>query len=302
MSTDAFEVLGIGRDGATENDLKKAYAAKLKQTRPAQDREGFIELRDAYEKARQYIRNAKPPGNLVTSVKGSYKTDVDLEDEISNIIEIELNFLSSQILTSPAIRVLKKIEILVADPWQWQRMENWLQVLDDADLRTIDDLQEFDALLLSYICQESGVEERSNPLVKPWMSHQLIELFDRRFGWVRNSGSDFLQTRELDWFRSLNPVHMPPAFAASIVPSAQSNDVEPPASKTSDRPWFLGSPVILSVVFVVFKILMYHTPPSTSDVSGTWSIGHSAVVDGQGCQWVPKLPGQESRRIKIPCP
>jgi len=47
-SSDAFELLGLKRNSATLSDVKKAYAKKLKLTRPDDDPEGFMRLRDAF--------------------------------------------------------------------------------------------------------------------------------------------------------------------------------------------------------------------------------------------------------------
>jgi hypothetical protein len=41
----------VDSDKVTERDVKKAYAKKLKITRPDRDPEGFKALRDAYEQA-----------------------------------------------------------------------------------------------------------------------------------------------------------------------------------------------------------------------------------------------------------
>ena len=55
-SHDPFTLLGLERRTATERDVKTAYAAKLKQIRPEDDREGFMALRAAFEQARSMAR------------------------------------------------------------------------------------------------------------------------------------------------------------------------------------------------------------------------------------------------------
>lgn len=55
-SDDPFKILGLERKGATEADLKRAYAKKLKTTRPEDDREGFMALREALEQAKNQLK------------------------------------------------------------------------------------------------------------------------------------------------------------------------------------------------------------------------------------------------------
>ena len=45
-----WEVLGIDPT-PDEREIKRAYAKQLKQTRPDEDKEGFLRLRAAYERA-----------------------------------------------------------------------------------------------------------------------------------------------------------------------------------------------------------------------------------------------------------
>lgn len=54
-SIEAFAILGISPQGATSKTIKKAYALKLKQTRPDEDPEGFMALRAAYDQALKYL-------------------------------------------------------------------------------------------------------------------------------------------------------------------------------------------------------------------------------------------------------
>lgn len=54
--TDPFKVLGLKSTDASEADVKRAYAKRLKQTRPDDDPEGFMELRNAFTHARNIAR------------------------------------------------------------------------------------------------------------------------------------------------------------------------------------------------------------------------------------------------------
>lgn len=56
MSSDPFDLLGIDRATATDADVRKAYAERLKVTRPEDDRAGFMALRAAFERARNEVR------------------------------------------------------------------------------------------------------------------------------------------------------------------------------------------------------------------------------------------------------
>jgi len=55
--TDPFKLLGLDRATATEADVKRAYAKKLKETRPEEDRDGFMALRQAFTLARRIAKN-----------------------------------------------------------------------------------------------------------------------------------------------------------------------------------------------------------------------------------------------------
>lgn len=60
-----WQVLGIDPT-PDERDIKRAYAKRLKQTRPDEDKEGFLQLRAAYEQAlelRRWVRAEVETGN-----------------------------------------------------------------------------------------------------------------------------------------------------------------------------------------------------------------------------------------------
>jgi hypothetical protein len=56
MYSDPFDLLELDRATATDADVRRAYAAKLKVTRPEDDRAGFMALRAAFEEARNEVR------------------------------------------------------------------------------------------------------------------------------------------------------------------------------------------------------------------------------------------------------
>jgi len=65
-----FELLGVGRD-ADEREIRRAYTAKLRHTRPDDDPEGFQRLHEAYQRLLQIRRHQanQQPVVTVTSVE-----------------------------------------------------------------------------------------------------------------------------------------------------------------------------------------------------------------------------------------
>ncbi|BDU20703.1 J domain-containing protein [Dyella sp. GSA-30] len=65
-----FELLGVGRD-ADEREIRRAYTAKLRHTRPDDDPEGFQRLHEAYQRLLQIRRhqaNQQPPVTMAAPV------------------------------------------------------------------------------------------------------------------------------------------------------------------------------------------------------------------------------------------
>ncbi len=76
--TDPFKILGLKRGTATQADVKRAYAKKLKETRPEDDRAGFMELRQAFTTARSIAK-----GNDAQRAEEADPDDQPLKDTAS---------------------------------------------------------------------------------------------------------------------------------------------------------------------------------------------------------------------------
>ncbi len=82
MSLHALRFLGLGPD-ADERAIKRAYAARLKTTRPDEDPEGFQRLNEAYQAALAW-RQRHPPGGDDTGTASSPRPAEPDDDRFSD--------------------------------------------------------------------------------------------------------------------------------------------------------------------------------------------------------------------------
>lgn len=79
-----FELLGVGRD-ADEREIRRAYTAKLRHTRPDDDPEGFQRLHEAYQRLLQIRRhqaNHQQPTIMVKAVEPAMAPPVEPPAEL----------------------------------------------------------------------------------------------------------------------------------------------------------------------------------------------------------------------------
>lgn len=83
FSTEAFEILGLDPQSATDADIKKAYSRKLKVTRPEDDRDGFMKLREAFTAARNHVRFTEQD-NAAAEVEAPQIQQVSVADLVTS--------------------------------------------------------------------------------------------------------------------------------------------------------------------------------------------------------------------------
>ncbi|MER8673229.1 MULTISPECIES: hypothetical protein [unclassified Mesorhizobium] len=294
MFIDAFSMLGISdREDVTEREIKRAYATKLKLINVDEDRDSFIALRHAFEQARDQVNRREYFKKITSPDETQIAEDTDtpalknvplsnesplpailearalraMEDDIETLLieniepdapkEAAPARTASIAIEAPALRAMKAVESLITEPRKWQRIDSWLAILDGELLQTIDDIQEFETRMRTYVCEQSGFGERQRPSAKPWMMQRLLDLLDERFGWTRNRGSNYWERQQLDWLHALIDPETAPQYRMA---SAPQQDPEPetiaPSSQAtgSARQSPISGWVWVMIIFVLVKL------------------------------------------------
>jgi len=203
VSSDPFEVLGLDAKTATEVDVKRAYAAKLKTTRPDDDPEGFIRLREALEQARNRVRWRDEYGDD----DDEYDYDDDAEDAIKDDSVYD-DLMRSWVSNDP-----NGLVIQAASKWLSNGGEGsgdaiaaWTGFMDDPALTGVDEFTGFAHCVrcgLAGVSGYYGSGEDDKPARPDWLSDELIVLFHQRFGWHGSKETDAYAANLNNWLADL---------------------------------------------------------------------------------------------------
>lgn len=235
MSSDPFTLLGLDRKTATEADIRKAYAERLKITRPEDDRAAFMALREAFERARQEARwraeypeeyaeedentDAESESHPALSVDGQTKApstaaaeqvapsepppadtkaEADLE---ADDYEDEEAYTPSDFDRRIDAAMQKLHEALISPSGPPSRAD--LDALFNApDLEGIDEYRALQWQVRNYLCHATGYYAQSGNVQLPaWLTLRLFDDLDAQFGWVRQPSSHPAERHMNAWLR-----------------------------------------------------------------------------------------------------
>lgn len=271
MSSDPFELLGLERTSATEADVRKAYAQRLKVTRPEDDREGFIALRAAFELARQEAR-----------WREQYPDDAAQEDEqdggdeshsgrraddaTESLADTPPTEDTLSVHTHPASldeRIDEAMEQLIqalTAPWGPPRTTDLAALLDAQGLDSIDEYQALRWRVRLMLCEATGYYRQHEKVQIPdWLTLRVLNELENHFNWIRQPSIHPQERRQNAWLRS---VHETLDWNEMPQEVRKQRELDKLLGRTPENPrgtsdgsntWlFIGASIL---VFVVFRAL-----------------------------------------------
>lgn len=210
-SNDPFKILGLSRKEATKTSVKKAYSVKLKETRPDDDPEGFMALRDAYQQALNTVRwQENHADELDTAlVNEDAQSPKQKPEEIKYWYDKKLDF---HFNSSPMGKLIEKTI-------RWMREENVPNA--DAFFETIKQEQllqksaeriQYENFLLGRIFYDAGGEDyyeedevdEDEEYKKPeWLSDDVIISIHKHFDFLNRQPEGEWDARQLNCVKIL---------------------------------------------------------------------------------------------------
>lgn len=234
MSSDPFTLLGLDRKTATEADIRKAYAERLKVTRPEDDREAFIALREAFERARQEARwraeypeeyaeedeeHADAESEALPALSAGGQTEIppvaaveqaapaepppaDAEAET----ELEADEYEEDYIPSDFDRridaAIQKLHEALTSPWGPPSRADLDALFNQPDLEGIDEYRALQWQVRNYLCHATGYHAQSGDVQLPaWLTLRVFDDLDAQFGWVRQPSSHPAERHMNAWLR-----------------------------------------------------------------------------------------------------
>lgn len=272
-----YEILGLDAPPVDRKALKRAYAKKLKVTRPEEDPEGFIRLREAHDQALKILsRQAKaaewetpnikvedvyaqdnhsdPIANVdpsLTYADMMPALEPEPEPDISFAVETPVDLHAPHTSHRPpkdeVSRLIGGLDNMLRDPKDYNNRETWNTLFREARQLDIDDYVEFEKHLLEKILIFHDYSHEHPLFYEPEnMPRRLLpsitaSLF-KTMNWDKVGSHNQYQREQIEWLeRRMNLRKR----------SAGSLPIHQPDSANSRNHW-----IILILAYILVQIVL----------------------------------------------
>ena len=214
MSSDPFDLLGLDRTTATEADVRRAYAERLKKTRPEDDRAGFMALRAAFEQARERVRwrdddpyedyeeNEDEDGAPETAGAETNGGTLTLAQapEPEPAYEPEPQDTDEQAFEARIDRAMDRlVDLLTATGFE-PELKALRARLEDNEVAGIDEFQALQWRVRQLLCDRTGYNLEPQQIRRPiWLTLEVFDTLDQFYGWTTQPTTHPYVRRLNDW-------------------------------------------------------------------------------------------------------
>lgn len=195
---DWWKTLGLDAPTHDLKAVKRAYAAKLKTTRPDDDPQAFMDLRDAFEFAKLTITENLQDLPLTVNV-------TDTSPEAKNLSFDALPFSDTQKPTVSTHEDYPKIKEILDAPDRRNNLEVWKQyILEISRSSTLDEYTDFNNILRESLLERLGYYDenaskhnfaKEPPYIETPVAAGIFKLMD----WTEPQDHGYFIEEELEW-------------------------------------------------------------------------------------------------------
>lgn len=222
MSSDPFELLGLDYRTATDADVRRAYAERLKVTRPEDDRDAFMALRAAFERARVELQwrsddeefadgddeaqvvpqSVEATAEAIDTAVAEYQEDADEADsEDEYVYEPTPEEAAFDARLKSAMDAL--VDVLTGSPFG-PAPAKVREVIEREEVSGIEEYQAMQWQVRQLLCDRTGMHLEPPQLRLPdWLTLAVFDQLDSYYGWTRQPTTNGYVRRLNDWLASV---------------------------------------------------------------------------------------------------
>jgi len=207
MSSDPFDLLGLDRAAATDADVRRAYAERLKATRPEDDRAGFMALRAAFERARSEVRwrneedydDADEDDGAAEAEAAPLETALDDSEvpyeDFGDPLPPEEAAFDARIRSA----MDDLVDVLTGSPFG-PSPARIREVIDRDEVSGLEEYQTMQWQVRQLLCDRTGFNLDPQEIRRPdWLTLAVFDLLDGYYGWTRQPTTNGYERRLNDW-------------------------------------------------------------------------------------------------------